>query len=436
MVEQSPHFGGELRKRRLTAGLSLTDLAKRVNYSKGQLSKVERGLQRPSRLLGGLCDAALAADGSLIALLNEEITDAEGVTTNASNAAGCEEVWLMGLSPTGGSWFQSVNRRQIMTTGAASLVGLAGIGIGGRVTGFTMEGESLLSASRSIFNEYRRLGQLVEPGLLLPALIAQTHSLREYAEQADPRTRRALLLLDSRYAEYVGWLVQETGDEQAALWWTRHAVEMAAVGGDHDFAAYGMARHALVTLYRNDAGQTIELAQRAQSNTVLPRIQGIAAMHEAQGHALAGNRTACMAVLDRARTLLDCPTTDEDTPVLGSANLPDPVTMITGWCLYDLGQPREAAEILGAQLTRVRPEALRTRVRYGVRQALAHAAAGDVDHACRLTGNLLDDAATLKSATVAMDLPRLARILTRYPRHPTVREIVPRLSALTTTGLL
>ncbi|MDF5753151.1 helix-turn-helix transcriptional regulator [Spongiactinospora sp. TRM90649] len=436
MVEQPPQFGKELRKRRLAAGLSLTGLAKRVNYSKGQLSKVERGLKRPSRLLAGLCDVELAAEGSLITFLDEEITDAEGVTTNDGGTAGSQEVWLMGLSPTGGSRFQSMNRRQIMTTGAASLVGLAGVGIGGRMPGSAVEGESLLSASRSIFDEYRRLGQSVEPGLLLPALIAQTHSLREYAEQADPRTRRALLLLGSRYAEYIGWLVQEMGDEQATLWWTRRAVEMAAAGGDQDFAAYGMARHALITLYRNDAGQTIELARRAQRDTVLPRIQGLASMHEAQGHALAGNHTACMSALDRARTALDRPSADEDTPIIGPTNLPDPVTMITGWCLYDLGRPREAAEILGSQLAGVRPEALRTRVRYGVRQALAHAAAGDVDHACHLISGLLNDVATLRSATVAMDLPRLARVLARYTHHPATRDLAPRLGALTTTGLL
>ncbi len=195
---------------------------------------------------------------------------------------------------------------------------------------------------------------------------------------------------------------------------------MAAAGGDHDFAAYGLARHALITLYLNDAGQTIELAQRAQSDAVLPRIRGLAALHEAQGHALGGDHTACMRTLDRARTLLDHPTADEDTPVIGPTNLPDTVAMITGWCLYDLGKPREAAEILGAQLARVQPEALRTRVRYGVRQALALAAAGEVDHACRVTGDLLNHAATLRSATVAVDpTPALTRA---HPISPSPRS--------------
>ncbi len=141
---------------------------------------------------------------------------------------------------------------------------------------------------RPACRQYRQLGQTVSPGLLLPALTAQTHTLRELSAHAGSQTRQGLLRLGSRYAEYVGWLVQETGNEQAALWWTQRAVDLAAVGGDHDLAAYGLVRRALVTLYREDATQTVELAQRAQNGKVPPRIRGLAAQREAQDHALAG----------------------------------------------------------------------------------------------------------------------------------------------------
>ena len=114
-------------------------------------------------------------------------------------------------------------------------------------------GVGMLEASRSLFTHYRRLGQTVEPGLLLPVLIAQTHTLRELSAQSDSSTRRRLLALGSRYAEYVGWLVQETGDERAALWWTQRAVDLAAAGGDQALAGYALVRRALVTLYREDA---------------------------------------------------------------------------------------------------------------------------------------------------------------------------------------
>jgi hypothetical protein len=101
--------------------------------------------------------------------------------------------------------------------------------------------------------------------------------------------------------------------------------------------------------------------------------------------------------------------------------------MIRGWCLHDLGRPRTAAEVLDQQLPRVPLGAVRTQVRFGVRRALAHAVAGEVDHACQLTAALLDDAITIGSATVATDLRRLARTLSRHPRNASVRGLAPKL---------
>lgn len=428
MVQQAIRFGEELRRRRLAASLTLTGLARLVHYSKSQLSKVERGIKMPSRELARLCDAALDAGGTLTALFREKPPGA-GVTVAAS---GDEEVWLMQLSADGQSWFQPMSRRQMLAVGAASI---PGISIGRPIVSAHAEDTTLLGIFRSLFDQYRQLGQATDSGLLLPVLIAQTHGLQELSKSVGPGTRQGLLLLGSRYAEYVGWLVQETGNDQAALWWTRHAVDLATAGGDHHLATYGLVRHALVTLYREDAGQTIELAQRAQSNAVPQRIRGLAAQREAQGHALAGHYDACMRTLERAGTLLADRTSDSDAPIIGTTNLADPAEMIKGWCLYDLGRPGAAAEIIDRQLAQVPQQAVRTRVRYGVRRALAHAAAGEVDHACHLTAPLLDSVVTLGSATITADLRNLARTLARHPRNASVRDLAPKLSTALRTAI-
>ncbi|MCW2875933.1 MAG: transcriptional regulator [Sphaerisporangium sp.] len=420
MIEQPIPFGGELRRRRLTAGFTLTDLSRLVHYSKGQLSKVERGLKVPSRELARLCDAALDAGGVLAALVRPRAAG-----TWVAEASGAdEEVWLMRLSWDGQSWFHPVSRRQVVAAGAASM---AGMSIGRPAIGSQAEDTTLLGVSRSLFDQYRQLGQVAGSGLLLPALIAQTHTLRELSSRTGPRTGQGLLRLASRYAEYVGWLVQEMGNDQAALWWTQRAVDLAAAGGDHHLAAYGLVRRALVTLYQDDAKQTIELARRAQSDNVPARIRGLAAQREAQGHALAGDYDACMLSLDRARALLARHAPDSDAPVIGTINLSDSVEMITGWCLHDLGRPREAAELIDRQMAQVPPRAVRTRVRYGVRRALAHAMAGEIDHACHLTSQLLDSAIAVSSATIAADMRDLARTLARHPTNAAVRELAPEL---------
>lgn len=334
----------------------------------------------------------------------------------------------MRLSGDGQSLFHPMSRRQVMLTGAVSpAISMASIGIGPPEAWTGTEDTTLLGMCRALFDQYRRLGQVAASNLLLPALTAQTHSLRETAERTGSRTRRGLLRLASRYAEYAGWLVQEAGDDHAALWWTERAVDLAAAGGDRHLAAYGLVRRALVTLYRDEAEQTIELARRAQGGALPYRIRGLAAQREAQGHALAGDHAACMRCLERARDLLARDDADPEMPVIGTTNLPDPVAMITGWCLYDLGRPRQAADLIDAQLARVRPQAVRTRVRYGMRAALASAMAGEIDRACHTAGPLLDDAITVRSATVAVDMRALAKTLARHPREPSVRELLPRL---------
>ena len=121
---------------------------------------------------------------------------------------------------------------------------------------------------------------------------------------------------------------------------------------------------------------------------------------------------------------------DTDEPVIGTMHLPDSVAMVSGWCLVDLGRPKEAGEALDRQLALVGPDAVRTQVRYGVRRALAYACAGEIDHACALTEPLLDGVAAVRSATVITDLRRLTRVLARHADHPAVRRLGPRLGTL------
>lgn len=111
----------------------------------------------------------------------------------------------------------------------------------------------LTSAFRSLFDHYRRLGQITGPAALTPVLIGQTNVIQAIGRQAGSSSGRVLLSIAARYAGYTGWLVQETGADAEALAWTERAVDLATAAGDTDFAAYGQVRHALVTLYRGDA---------------------------------------------------------------------------------------------------------------------------------------------------------------------------------------
>ncbi|KIF73515.1 hypothetical protein QR77_05120 [Streptomyces sp. 150FB] len=415
MLEETSVFGSELRRARIAAGLTLTELSALVHYSKGQLSKVETGHKRPAPELARLCDAALNTRGALISLVptgrGTEVTPPGGPREVPSAAPG---------------------RRQVLTAGAVSVLGAAAPG-GRHPEDWPADG-TLLDASRALFDQFRRLGQTAPPAAVLPALAEQTRTLRALAARCGPRTAHGLLTLCARYAEFAGWMAQEAGAVEEALRWTDHAVELAAATGDESLASYALVRRGLVAYYRGDAAGTVALVQGVRSRRLPHRVLGLAAQREAQGHALAGDQDTCMRELDRARALLSREAPDGAGPVLGTSHLTDPVAMTTGWCLLDLGRPRQAAKVLDREIELIPPTAMRTRARYGARQALAHALAGEIEHACELTRGMLSAAHTVDSATIALDLRRLSHTLGRHQRNYAVRELAPLLAFALSPG--
>jgi DNA-binding XRE family transcriptional regulator len=382
-------FGALLRECRDSAGLSLGELARRANYSKSYLSKIENDLKPPNPTVAKLCDHVLGAGGRLIAAARESRTLA---------------------------------RRQLLAAGP--LIGLALAG-GPRPA----LDDQVLDGMRGSFEQLRALGMMTSPVVVLEPLRAQVTTVTALAAENPEPIRSRLLLLAARIAEYTGWMSQEAGDDPGASAWTRRASELARAGGDEEIESYAFVREAGLALYRQDSASTIDLARQAQRiGRPSARTLGLALRREAQGHALTGDRDACMRAMDRAVELLDQSGSDDARyPVLGST-APDPIGLARGWALCDLGRAADAATVLDLELARVPASSRRTRARFGARRALAYALTGEIDQSCLALAETVDDAARVDSATVRMDLRDLARTLGRWRGHHTVREIYPSLS--------
>lgn len=403
-------FGANLRRIREESGTSLAQLAKKINYSKSYLSKIENDLKPPTADIAKRYDSVFGTGGVLSAL----------VRTSGEQAAEDDrdgELWVMVSDGDGKQGFHLLSGRQV-PAGAGMARGFALTG-GTR----TVVDEPTLAALRATFDQYRRLGTISGPTTVLGPVVAHVNALRVLTSAGQPEPiRRQLLLMASRAAEYAGWMSQEAGDDAAALWWTRRAVDYAAAGGDRHLARYALVREAELAMYRQDPLTTIELATRAQADPAAgPRILGLAARCEAQGRALVGDSGGFQQALDRATVLLS--EAQPVTPLLGSSSVTDEVALTRGWSLYDLGRPVEAAELLDRQFAGIAPDARRARARFGARRALAHAGSGEIDHACELTRTVLADAAPVDSATVRVDLRELVRVLARWHDYPAAREL-------------
>lgn len=410
-------FGARLRACRLAAGMSMGELAKRITYSKSYLSKIENDLSPPTSDLARRCDHELGTEGALLALVPSEPRKKP-----AKNAAPDGEVWLLALDE-GELRFQPLPRRQVLA-GAGAMLGFA-MTRGVR----SAPDEPTVTALRALFDQQRGLGAIASPALVLGSIVAQVNTISTMAADSDEPVRSRLLRLGSRAMEFAGWMCQEAGDDTAALWWTRRAVAHAERGGDPHLASYALVRRAELALYRQDALGTIELARQAQADPgVGARILGLAARGEAQGHALALDASAHQRALDRAQELL-ARHESTDGPVLGSSTVADQVALAHGWSLFDLGRPAAAAELLDRYVPGIPHGARRARARFGARRVLAHAADGELEHACALARDVLRDAAQVDSATVRADLRHLARVLARWHNHPRVRDLQPELRA-------
>jgi transcriptional regulator with XRE-family HTH domain len=400
-------FGPELRRLRQEAGLTLTEFSAALNYDKGYLSKIERGERSPSSALARRCDAFLGADGELQRLATRPENGPDALEPPAALSG-----WLLG-------------RRAVLAASAGTMTAL-GPKLGSQTSSAA---DSLLFSFREQFDQLRNLGQTTSPRALLPLLETQTRMVVELAAGSASTNRATALRLASRFAEFTGWMAQEAGDSATALGWTGEATVLARAGGDLHLGAYALVRHALVTLYGGDAAGTVALARRAQESELPPRVRGLAAQREAQGHALVGDERDCLHSLDRARELLESDDALSGAePVIGTTHVNDPAAMTTGWCLYDLGRPKAAAEVLDRECRRLPAHALRTRARYGFRRSLAHAASGEVEHACAIAGELLGMMPAVPSATVNSDVRRLARELSRFGGSRAARELQPALA--------
>jgi transcriptional regulator with XRE-family HTH domain len=69
-------FGDMLRQLRTEHGISLGQLALRIHYNKGYLSRIESGQKAPSETLARQCDSVLGARGELIAAAHLDIAAA------------------------------------------------------------------------------------------------------------------------------------------------------------------------------------------------------------------------------------------------------------------------------------------------------------------------------------------------------------------------
>lgn len=401
-------FGEQLRQVREQAGVSLRELSACTNYTRGYLSKIENGHKPANPLLARICDVALRAEGRLSQLVSSTTQKTTAEKTSVGRT-------IHNDAP------ETLHSSELQFVPATEI---RPYGVGGDETVAEFDTRFVLA---------RDFAQRFPPKAVSLLVTSELEVILALARQLSPAERAGALLLAARYAEFAGWMCQEEGDDRRAKEQTRRAVRLSASADNRDIEAYALVRHAEIQMHQDDSAGTIALAARAQATpTVSDRVRGFALQREAQGHALAGDEFSCLAALDRSSLLLD--SADRSTHLLGPTKSPDSTVMVLGWCLFDLGRPAEAAELLEREIPKFAPGAVRARARTATRLALAHVTNLELERTEEIAGWLVDDLRRVDSATIRQDVRRVARALARWPSDRRARALRSRFVEVLSAG--
>ncbi|MFJ7910243.1 hypothetical protein [Kitasatospora sp. NPDC096204] len=251
-------------------------------------------------------------------------------------------------------------------------------------------------------------------------------------QDAEGRARDELLTIGARTAEFLGWLNQDLGDFDRALFWSDRAMEWAQEAGDDVMAAYVLFRKSNQATAQRNAPKAVSLARAAQRSVgATHRIRALAAQQEAQGHAMMGNSRFAQAKFDEAHEIAAAPDDSHADDALDLAYCtPTYIEMQRANCLIELGDPHTAVGMLEAELRVLPPVYRNDQGVYLSRLARAYAVSGEPEQAAAAADRALSIAVDTESARAMSELSAAGKALQRWSAVPQVATFTHRLALM------
>jgi hypothetical protein len=438
-------FGLALKELREQAGLSLRELGKRALYDYTRLSRAERGEILIPEAQARALDDALGAGGVLVALRQAASGRAPAVTAPPCSVTGCEPVILEIRMPGGGSITLRLSRRQFTQILASGALAAAFPAVGSPDdadrTARALEhpariDSEVLGYFRRTLDEFYKADKMLGPVRLVGPVLAQIDVLDGLRASARSSCSNPLLQVLAQHAEMAGWLLQDSGDLDAAAAWSRRAGEWAQCAGDANLAAYMLVRQSNIAVLARDHASVVQLAAAARSTpgAVDPKLTALALQQQARGHARLGEHRECFALLDQAAgTLARHPdvTVPGAPAYLNNYDL-RALTEQSAACYQVTGQADRAVTILEDTITSMSPALVRDcgHLTAKLAVALTRARQPDPARAASLGLDALAAARQTGSGRILGELRTLDQRLTaQWPGHPASRSIREALAA-------
>jgi len=220
---------------------------------------------------------------------------------------------------------------------------------------------------------------------LIPTVQTQAELITRLAGAADAPVRRGLLDTGAAYSALLGWLYQDAGDLAASARWRDVTLSLAHRSADPQLVSYALMNKAMLALDQGDGAAVVDFAQAALSNVreLAPKARVLALQHQAQGHAMLGDRVGADRLLDQAALLVG---RVDDEYLWGNScrRTPHHVEVQRATSYGRTGRPEDAADAarLWDQIMDSMPEsARRDNAVFRARQSAALARVPDPDRA-------------------------------------------------------
>jgi tetratricopeptide (TPR) repeat protein len=306
-----------------------------------------------------------------------------------------------GSGPSGPSRAASVNLR----AAAASGGGLTPV-------------EQLQQLRRVLVDSDNLLGS----GSVIAAAGAQIDVIQQLRAGSRGADHRALVTLQAQYAEFAGWLHQDAHDFRGAQFWLDRALEWSHIAADRELSTYVMARKSQLAGDMSAPAAAVDLAAAAAGMARRrTRLKATAATYGAHGYALAGQRTACLRAIDRAREAAGHLDNDPESPWASWLDS-SYIEVQRGRCLAVLGDHAQAAGVFQQAIRDLPQSFRRDRGVYLAREALAHAGARDPEQAAGVGMQALVIAADTQSGRIIDELGRVDSGLAPWAALPAVAD--------------
>jgi transcriptional regulator with XRE-family HTH domain len=283
-----------------------------------------------------------------------------------------------------------------------------------RDTGPRWVGHSDIEAVRAMQSSLKAIDDAHGGGVALPMAVEYLRG--EVAPLLHGRygdaAGRALFSATAEFTLGVGWMAYDAGKHGLAQRYMAQALRMSHAANDRAFGGRILAAMSHQALHLGDVRHGLDFACAARAGTrsaVTPTTAAMLAAMEACAHAARGDASPCLRALTEAERAFERSNPSEEPPWVDFDE--GGLTGHLARSFRDLNRPREAEQFAVRSIQLCRPTHLRTRVQRYAILASANAQQGDLEGACAVGQQALEEMGPLRSKRTLDDVARLVEIV-------------------------